>query len=340
MSKEIAFTIFNDVHLGVGNEEAVLVSIRHMIQFMLKKEIKIAVFAGDFFHSRSNQTELVLQTASEVLRLFDEAGIKVIAIAGNHDRTSYFSDNSFLDIYKHYPNFDLYTEATRIGINGIDVTLMPFWDDSILVPKLEEAEGGEMLISHFEMQGSANLGKVSEKTNITKKTVKKWKKTYLGHYHNTIEITKDIIHLPSLRQNSFGEDSNKGFTIIYSDLSYEIVPGVFKKFNKIVIDIEETSQDEIAELIELHKNSSDSVRFEFLGTEERLKSLDKKQFQESGIDVKLKYTKKFLTEDQEAPVLIKKFDKDQIFKTFEEFCLEKDYNVAEGLVLLEAFFNK
>lgn len=336
--KKAKFAIFNDVHLGVGNEEAVIESIIHMVENLLSMNIKTLVCAGDIFHSRSNQTESVLRAADKMFSLINEAGIRLILFPGNHDKTSYYAFDSFLDSYRFHPNLELYTETTQIEIEGIKVTLIPFFADEMLVPMLEEAEGSDILISHFEMQGSSHLGKVSEKSSITKKTLKKWRKTYLGHYHNTHEVTRDIVHLPSLRQSSFGEDSTKGFSIIFNDLSYEIVQGVFKRFNKLILDIDKLTQKDINELIEIHRDSEHSIRFEFIGEESKLKALDKEQFSGTGIDIKIKYQKKYDIESIEKPELVKKFDEELIFSSFEEFCNEKNLELKDGLFYLKKFF--
>lgn len=340
MSRKPLFAIFNDVHLGVGNEEEVLTSVKHIIANLLEWNIKTLVCAGDIFHSRSNQTESVLAAATEMFNLINRAGITLVIFPGNHDKTSYFSYSSFLDVYKLYPNIIFTDKLMEIEIGKKSVTLLPFFDDSMLVPMIEEAKGGDLLISHFEMAGSSHLGKVSEKKSITKRSLKKWKKTYLGHYHNTHEISRDIVHLPSLRQSSFGEDSLKGFSIIYDDLSYEIIQGVFRRFNKITLNIDEISNEDISELIRVHQDSPNAIRFEFIGEESRLKALDKEQFKGTGIDLKLKYEKKYSVEDIEKPILIKKFDKNLIFESFERFCEEKNYPHEEGLALLNEFFNK
>lgn len=340
MSNKAIFAIFNDIHLGVGNEDAVLVSIKHMIENLLAFNLDTAVFAGDFFHSRSNQTESVLQAAQEIFRLFDEAGIKLILFPGNHDKTSYYSYSSFLDVYKFHPNIIFTDRLMDLDIEGVKVTLLPFFADEMLVPMIEQAEGSEMLISHFEMAGSTHLGKVSEKQNITRTMLKKWKKVYLGHFHNTHDISKNITHLPSLRQSSFGEDALKGFTLIFKDLSYEIIQGVFKRFNKLVLDIDTLTQKDLNELIAIHSDSEHTIRFEFTGDESKLKALDKEQFKGTGIDVKIKYEKKYSVENTVAPVLVKKFDKDLIFESFQNFCEEKDLSHDEGLILLNEFFNK
>lgn len=339
-SKKPLFIIYNDMHLGTGNEEAILVSIRHMISYALENDLDTVVFNGDFFHSRSNQTQSVLTTATEIFKLIHEAGLRHIINVGNHDKQSYFLNDSYLDVYKYHPGVKLYDDVVCIKIKGVSCTLMPFWDDSILVPKIAEAKGSDLLIGHFEMQGSAHLGKVSEKTTITPKTLSKFKKVYLGHYHNTMEITEDIIHLPSLRQSSFGEDSNKGFSVIFDDLSYEIIPGVFKKFNKLVLKIDELTSKDIKNLIDTHKNSEDVIRFEFVGTEANLKAIDKNQFKDTNIDVKLKFDKSFDLKEVAKPVLIKKFDKTSVYENFKRFCDDKNYDYIQGLAILDEFFKR
>ena len=340
MAKNPLFIIFNDIHLKPGNEEETIASIRHLIAYALDNNIKKTIFAGDLFHSRSNQRESVLNACDEIFKLLHEAGLEIYVFPGNHDKTSYFNYSSFLKAYRFHPGVT-YTEGIlNFEIEGKKITLVPFFDDSILVPMLEEAEGGDILVSHFEMKGSSHLGKTSEKSTITRTTLKKWKKTYLGHYHNTHEITPNIIHLPSLRQQDFGEDDKKGFSVIYDDLSYEIIQGVFKKFTKIVVNIDTTDSTAIKALIKTHSNSEDTIRFELVGEESKLKAFDQEQFKGTGIDVKKKYEKNFDQDSFVAPILIKKFDMGQVVSTFKTFCEEKELNHEVGLVYLNNFLKK
>lgn len=340
MNKEPIFIIFNDAHLKAGSEEDIILSVRHMISYALANRIKTIVFAGDLFHSRSNQKESVLNACDKIFELINEADIQFIIFPGNHDKTSYTSYTSFLDVYRFHPNVIFTDRLKNIEIKGKTITLLPFFDDVMLVPMLEEAEGGDILISHFEMKGSSHLGRVSEKTTITRRTLKKWKKTYLGHFHNLQEITPDITHLPSLRQNDFGEDNVKGFSVVYDDLSYSVIKGIFKAFHKITIDIDILSSSDIKELIKVHSGSEDTIRFELIGEESKLKAFDKEQFKGTNIDVKVKYEKTFKTDDEAKPVLIKKFDMGQVVNTFKSFCEDKGLDYDIGLGFLNKFLKK
>ncbi len=338
MKKPLAI-IWNDAHLKTGNEQDVIDSVKHLLDFAKSKKIKNLIFAGDLFDSRSFQRQSVLQAFDEILNLIQKAKCKLYLFPGNHDKTVYSSYDSFLDVYRYHPCVEFNRTITNIEIDKVTITLLPFFSDDMLIPMLKEDKGADILISHFEMAGSTHLGKVSKKTSINKKLLSKWKKVYLGHYHNYHEITKDIVHLPSLRQANFGEDNNKGFTILYNDLSYELVQGLFKEFIKIVINIDETSSKEIKELIKTYSNNENTIRFEFIGSESKLKALDKSQFNSTGIDIKIKYEVKYDFDDinLELPTVVEKYGEEQVKSAFEIFCEEKGYSLKEGLTLLEEF---
>jgi len=304
--------------------------------------IKISdlIFAGDMFESRSVQRQSVLLALEEILDLIHKGGLRLYKFPGNHDKTVYSSHNSFLEVYKHHPCVEFNNDLKKIMIKGVDITLLPFWSDDVLIPKLKEAEGGDVLISHFEMKGSTNLGHTNEKSSITRTLLKKWKKVYLGHFHNTHEINKNIIHLPSFQQTNFGEDPHKGFTVLHDDLSYHIVRGHFKRFNKISIDINKTDSKSLLELIRIHSGSQDTIRFEFTGDKEKLDAIDKNLFKDSGIDVKKNYDKIYEINETEKPELIKKYDKEQVHTSFKKFCEDKNYDYEIGIIFLDNFLKE
>lgn len=338
MKKPIAI-IFNDAHLKTGNEQNVITSVDHMLDYACDNDIRNIIFAGDLFDSRSFQRQDVLQAFDIILNNIHRAKCTLYLFPGNHDKTVYSSEDSFLDVFRHHPCVKFNRTIKDIEIDGVKITLLPFFSDEVLIPIIEEHGGSDVLISHFEMAGSTNLGKESKKTSINEKLLSKWKKVYLGHYHNHHEISKNIVHLPSLRQNNFGEDNKKGFAILFDDLSYELIKGKFKEFKKITLDLDKLSTKEIKELIQENKDNKDSIRFEFKGSDEKLNSLDKVLFADTGIDVKLKFKEKDLDKEN-APQVVRKFDKTKIMEFFEDFCKEKKLDHKKGEELLNEFLNK
>lgn len=339
MKKPIAI-IFNDVHLKTGNEKAIIQGFKYMVKLATEKGIENLIFAGDLFDSRQFQRQSILEAFDICLNEVKEANLKLYMFAGNHDKTIYEDDYSFLEPFRHHPNVTLNNQVSEIEIDGVNITLMPFWSDDILIPKIHEHSGSDVLISHFEMEGSVDLDTISLKRSINKKMLSKWKKVYLGHFHNHVEITKDIVHLPSFMQNYFGEDSKKGFAILNDDLSYDLIKGHFREFKKLSIDIDKTTLGEIKTLIGDYKNSSMVIRFEFFGSRGKLDALDKSIFKDTGIDIKKKHTKQydFNSMELEVPTIKEKYGKEDVENTFEQFCESKELDHSEGVVLLKEFF--
>ena len=342
MKKKIAI-IFNDVHLKTGNEKDILNAFKDMVDYAVKNDISNLIFAGDLFDSRSYQRQELLLTFDKMLHLLQDYDLTLYMFPGNHDKTVYKSYDSFLEPYKHYPNVIFNRGVSDIEIGGVKITLLPFFSDDMLVPMIESHEGGDVLISHFEMQGSTHLGDVSEKADITKKMLKKWNKTYLGHYHNWHEITKDIVHLPAFIQDNFGETDYKGYSVLHDDLTYEIIEGNFKKYIKLDLHVDDLDSKKLSSLISEYSGSKDSIRFEISGDKAKLKSIDKSQFKGTGIDVKIKFDKIIDKEDVELTMEVKPiqtWDASSVRKIFVDFCKEKGYTLKEGQVLLEKFLKQ
>jgi len=70
-----------------------------------------------------------------------------------------------------------------------------------------------------------------------------------GHYHDWSEIGENIVYFRSAYQANFGEDDNKGFTVVYDDCSLEYIQSKFPIYRKIIIDMNDTeSMIEVAAL--------------------------------------------------------------------------------------------
>ena len=84
--------------------------------------------------------------------MINKAKCKLYLFPGNHDKTVYASFDSFLDIYRHHPSVEFNRELKNIIIEGVSIDLLPFFSDDMLIPMIKEAEGADVLISHFRHQ--------------------------------------------------------------------------------------------------------------------------------------------------------------------------------------------
>ena len=296
---------------------------------MVKKaeelSIKYIFFAGDCFDSRTFQRQSLLKTFDEMLDYVDKSSCEMYAIPGNHDKTLYSSKYSFLNPFKFHPSFHYIDDLNTINFKDIGktITFLPFFEEEMLLDKIKISEKSDILISHFEMEGSTNLGRTITKSKIKIDSLNKWGKVFLGHYHNYHKISNNIFHLPSFLQNNFGEDLNKGFTIIYEDDSHEIIQSNSKKYIKVEINIDEMKQNELEDLKKIYANSLDSIMFKISGSEAKIKSLDKSQFQELGITINCNYDFENNFDEMDIPKLKTSYDEVGIKDAFKNYCSSK-----------------
>lgn len=339
INKKIWAVHFNDIHIKSGNEEDVYNGIKYLVKYCVENGVKDIICGGDVFDSRSFQRLSHLKCWEKCLDLFKVNGITCWCNTGNHDKSLYNIEDNFIEPFKYHPSIKLFSNITNVKINGKNVTISPFFEDKILCKQLEEIDGCEVLIGHWSCDGSTYLGKVDENKVINKKLLSKWDRVFLSHYHNHHEVNGNTTHLPSLLQDNFGEDNNKGFSVIYDDLTYEIIKGKFRELVKVVVDINETPIKELKEKIDLYKNSDSTVRFELSGDESKLKSINKSIFSDFGIDVKLKFNKNYTLEvDKNKKTVLKEVYKESdIRKEFKKFCDNRGYDYSFGLDLLNKF---
>lgn len=350
MKKPIAL-ISNDWHLEENNIEQitdVVLQKIHQYKSILKTfdgDLKF-ICLGDVFDSRKSQKETTLLAFNKILDLLLENGIVLDCIPGNHDKTDYDSLNSYLDVFSHHPALHLHRDTDYVQLKDMGLLFQPFISESKWIEAIETIKSQNnidlsktILLSHIAVNGSVNNDNTRVESNINREFLKDFRLTLLGHYHNTHEVNKNVIHLPSIRQKTFGEDSNKGFTILYSDFSYEIINLTSKEYITLSLESDKVDSQTINDIIDEYNQNKENVnlRVEFKGNAADIKSLDVSKLKANGI--KLKFTsvdQVIQTNENLEDIKIVDFESNErILEAFEEFCKEKDIDMNEGLTYLK-----
>lgn len=333
--------VSTDWHLKPSNIEEIYRLQEQELREANKLGITCHVWLGDIFDSRISQREEVLNTLTKIIELYETFGHKIWCIPGNHDRSDYESEESFLDPYKYHPNFTLISQMNIYKINGLNCHFLPFFDNDIWLDEIShcQREGNRknsILFSHIAMQGSRNNDGSLVESSIKPSMFEDWGKVFLGHYHDHQEITDNVIHLGSLTQNNFGEDENKGFWVIYDDLSYDLIPSEGKKYKKLVVSLDNMTfkQADIAIRRFKENNPDDFVRVELQGSQDEVKAIDKKIYQDLGMDIKIKVNE-LESNEVETSSEVKALTSSDITAKFKEFCHQNEYNYEEGLEILK-----
>lgn len=341
-----ALTILsNDWHLKSTNIAEIKDLARQKLELAKKLNVETVFILGDIFDSRTSQRLDVLTAFSDILDMFDNAGMQVIAIPGNHDKTRYDSIDSFLDPFAYHPNVYIIHNYRSVMVKGQRFHLLPFMENEQLLEIINNilVREGDILLGHFAVNGSVNLNGTKVESVVKPIHFVEFKQVFLGHYHNPHQVASNIFHCPSIKQSNYGETPEKGFTVINLDCSYYIHNAKFRTYNTVQINLDTTTNDELEVLLETYDGCEDNVRFVFTGADAKLKSLDKGRFTNAGIDVKVKY-QGYLSVDSEEGFEIKQYDKDELLAEFDIFCstenLEKEKGEKYLLPTIEQYYGK
>jgi exonuclease SbcD len=341
MKKPIAL-ISNDWHLEPTNTALVIAIIKDMIQQALDLKITEIFVLGDIFDDRKSQRQIVLNAFRTILNMFEESGLNVSFITGNHDRSDYTSNESFLSPF-HSDKIPMIDDFCIIEDDNHIYKLAPFFNENIWIKKFEEfalplsnsktrGDKKKILLTHVGFQGSINNDGSIVNTPIKPTLFKDYDLVLSGHYHNQQQVAPNVYHLPSLYQRNYGEDDDKGFTILYDDLSFELIKSQFDRFEKVVIDLDTISKKDLEEKtrdFSAIAANGHHVRFEFRGTEKKVKAIKKEIFTSNGIDVKTKI-KEIEEVDIQFNDEVKKLDIQSLYDKFTNFCEKEDLDLEIG----------
>ena len=338
--------IFTDIHLKESNyQEIEELLIGQGIEVCKTNNIRQCFCLGDVFDSRISQKQVVLSSWDKILNCYDKAGIELICIRGNHDSSDYRSSDSFLKPFKHHPNFRLVDDIDIITIGNVLFGCIAYYDEDIWIERFEELvecikdeqtkDNKIVCLGHMAITGSQNLGHITE-NRLNLKMFDDFDMTFQGHFHDFQELGEKFVHLGSLTQNNFGEDERKGFWIINDDLTYGLIPSKGKSYKRLTINLEDTTIKQADKIIKSFKkeNENSFIRVEFKGNQDELKSIDKKIYQELGIDVKIKVNEIDTSNDIDVSE-VKALTNSDIVRKFKDFCEQNEYNYKEGLVILQ-----
>jgi exonuclease SbcD len=324
--------ISTDWHLKEDNVDLIKHLAIQKRNLAKKLGIKKLFILGDVFHNRISQKQQVLSALHTILvDIF--YGYEVYIIPGNHDKTDYNLKESFLDCFSAYKKVISNYEYLQLG--DVRFHFMPFFKENIWIeeftPKLNN-DCFNILLTHIAITGSKNNDGSLVESSLNAKMFEKFDLVLSGHYHNKQKIGENFYHIPSICQHNYGEDKEKGFTILHNDNRIELYKSTFPTYEKIIVNVDEKSKKEIDSIVEKYKDK-DNCRIELIGSESNINSIDKNKILSQGIDVKAK-----INEIEDTSIqgqITEKITDKRLKEEFKEFCEKEKLNFKEGLELLK-----
>lgn len=337
--KNPAALLLNDIHISKDNIPEFQKNWDEALDICAQYQIPDMIIGGDLWLSRSSQTLGVLMAVRQAVIKATKAGISLTIAEGNHDKVDQESILGYGHLFSEYPNVYVVDDYTVIDIGDkVSLYIMSYFpENGSFTERLQDIIANDfepwrhnILYIHEGINGA--LATPNEK-ELPTSIFKDFNQVLVGHYHNRCVVANtNIEYIGSSRQHNFGEDEEKGYTILYSDGSYEFIKNQVNTRYK-VMEFNGTQYDIIAmdELPELYKIK---VRIKCSST--MAKTIDKQKLLEAGA------TKvEIVTEETEitqiaSHALDKKFDKSGIKKEYTTFCADKGIsNVEIGLAYLD-----
>ena len=337
--------LLNDIHISKDNIPAFKANWQEAINICRKMDVKEIAIGGDLFFSRAAQTLDVLLAVHDALLTATEHGIHVTIAEGNHDKVNQENERGYCHVFDQHSNVLVCDEFVSLPL-GEDCRFVLhmmgyFPEDGSFCTRLdrlkEEALDPKRLNFLYIHEGiNGALAQPNDK-ELPAKIFEDFDKVFVGHYHNRTIIDKTRIeYIGSSRQHNFGEDEEKGYTVIYTDGSHEFIKNQANtRYRVIDVAAERAGLHLMDELREIDADGRYKVKVRVHAPQAAMKSVDKVALLDAGA------TKVELIADDEemlevaASSLFEKFDSHRIRETYEEFCREKQIDdVAIGLEYL------
>lgn len=342
--KEPIALLLNDIHVNKDNLAEFHKNWDEMCSICRRLKIEDVIIGGDFFTARSAQTLSVLLSVRHAIDLAVSQGLYLTIAEGNHDKT----DPESIDGYNH-----LWKSLTNVTV--VDTYRLLEWDDNVALlvmsyfpesgtfldklndavkeyasPKTKLRKEDIILYTHEGVHGA--LGDFDIPNEIPQEALEGFRSVLCGHYHNRIKIPDtNIEYIGASRQHNFGEDEEKGYTILYSDGSYGFIKNeVNIRYKNIEIDASEV------ESLELDRDERYKYKLKVHCTEQQAKTFDKQKLLDKGYH-KVEVISAVKVDDKTVTVDIqKKYDRQEIKSEYRNYCNEKSIDSELGIKYLEA----
>ena len=335
--------LLNDIHISKDNISEFQKNWDEAIDICQKRGIQEMIIGGDLWQSRSAQSLDVLMAVRQAIIKAANQGIYLTIAEGNHCKVDQESILGYSHIFSEYPKVSVVDDYTIIGLGeNVDLFVMSYFpEDGSFTKRLQQIlnvdfneKRKNILYIHEGINGG--LATPSEK-ELPASIFQPFDAVLVGHYHNRKKIPNtNIEYIGSSRQHNFGEDEEKGYTILFEDGSYEFVKNqVNTRYKVITLDAQDLQNKDIAD-IEKDADVPYKLKACVNCSSAESKTIDKQKLIAAGFTKVEIVTETTETAEVANHALEHKFDKNGIKEEYITFCADKGIsNVEMGLQYLD-----
>lgn len=334
--------LLNDIHINRDNIEEFRKNWDEAIELCLQRKITRIIVGGDLWTNRAAQTLPVLLAVREALLDATDEGISVVLAEGNHDLIDQEDYAGYSHVFSGYngvivvDDYELFWLDKPIALRLAVMSYFP--ENGSFIDRLNElrkrVKYPERTILYIHQGIKGGLSQSSD-DELPSDIFKDFRKVLVGHYHDRKRVGENIFYIGASRQHNFGEDQQKGYTIIYDDGETEFVLNKKNtRYSTIVITDRDDMENTMLMIPELTKNG-EKVRVQVECNSDEAKTVDKQALLNIGA-TKVEIKTETITVESAAQAMETKYDKAGIKKEYVVFCQSKNISDIEvGLNYLD-----
>lgn len=344
--KEPFALLINDIHVSKDNIPEFQANWNEALEICEKLGIENLIVGGDLWQARSAQTLSTLMAVRQAIIKAANKGINLTIAEGNHDKVDQESMLGYSHLFSEYPHVVVTDDWSIVEIdhdNQVALYVMSYFpENGSFISKLEEvvrylkSSWHNILYIHQGIRGG--LSQPSE-DELPADIFSEFDAVLVGHYHDRKKIKgTNIEYIGASRQHNFGEDEEKGYTVLYTDGSYDFIQNRANMRYKVMeieaIDINSDVLDEIEDIkaegryrVKVKVNCTDKEAANFAMTKQAL--IDAGAMRVEVVNEEVAVT------SSESQSLDSKYDKNGIKREYSEYCSDNEISVDLGLQYLD-----
>lgn len=342
------YMLSSDWHVESGNINDFNLNWDEMLSLCEEKKVDFIIIGGDMFTTRSSQTLDVLMAVKNALQKAVDKGMTVCMSLGNHDLLDQEATYGYPSLYDTMEGVIIVNDKPAflpIDEQGqLNLVVIRYWKETTtFVDKMEELSRffeehhirKDSCILYVHEGISGGLGDFVAPGEIDNSIFKGYRKVLAGHYHFVKKIANsNVEYIGSSRQKSHGEEGPQGYTVMYSDGSYEFIENeVNTRYITFEVNYDDLSNKWMEKFTE-YRNDDYKVRLKLKCTESQSKTIDKEALYDAGVTKLEVETEEAVQEKVTDEDLGKKFDKSGIQEEYETYCDEKNVSSKLGMKYL------
>lgn len=244
-----------DLHLSAYNNDkidsntglperlsGIYLAILNMINYARDNKINKIIIIGDIFHNKSIIYSVAQSILLDIIR--NNKDIHWIIMSGNHDLSSMTGNGvSAIKCLDNEINVTTIHETIKIE----NVLFVP-WNPTTMINDLKNGDA-DYAIAHLGLNEATLSSGISLVSDIGLKDLKKYKKTYLGHYH-TPQIVGNCEYVGSLIQLDWNDKNQEKFFKVIdfeSGADFSVPSTGYKKYFEF--DVTKENKDDVMKKI-------------------------------------------------------------------------------------------